>query len=74
MTKKSTQTGVEHTKGNGEFYFYLYPLGIELKEVFQEIFNTWLMFTHVRPCAPMQCVNYEWIKIQLKVNLYLTKS
>jgi hypothetical protein len=26
MTRKHTQIGVEHTKGNGKFYFYLYPL------------------------------------------------
>jgi hypothetical protein len=29
----------------------------------------WLMFTHVHPC-----VNYEWTKTQLKVNLNLIKS
>jgi hypothetical protein len=29
----------------------------------------WPMFTHVHPC-----VNYEWTKIQLRVNLNLIKS
>jgi hypothetical protein len=24
---KNTSIGVEQSKGNGEFYFYLYPLG-----------------------------------------------
>ncbi len=28
MTKIVTKIGVEQIKGNGEFYFYLYPLGI----------------------------------------------
>jgi hypothetical protein len=38
------------------------------KKIIKKIpFYMWPMFNHVRPC-----VNYEWTKIQLRMNLNLT--
>jgi hypothetical protein len=51
--------GVEQTKGNEKFYLHLYPFGLNLRKFFTD-----LDVAHVHPC-----VNYEWTKIQLRVNL-----
>ncbi len=43
VTKKKPKIGVKQIKGNGDFYFYLYPLGTSFKN-FQPT---------CRPCSPI---------------------
>ncbi len=50
--KNIPKIGVEQTKSNGEFFFYLYQLDTQFKEVFKKTSN--LHVTYVHPC-----VNYE---------------
>jgi hypothetical protein len=48
-----SKSDVELTKSNGEFYLYLYRLGIYFKEISQLPTHMWPMFTLVCLCAPM---------------------
>jgi hypothetical protein len=69
---------VEQIKGNGEFHFYLYPLGHLARRRFLRSFQS-----TCGPCSLM-CANVwsmnelifnsEWIKIKLRMNLDLIKS
>jgi hypothetical protein len=62
--KKHTKIGVEQIKGSGEFYFYLYPLHIYLKEHFQKYFD--LHVAHIHPCASM--CTHVWTMNDLNFN------
>jgi hypothetical protein len=50
--------------------FLLYSLDTYFKEIFQLPIHMWPIFTHVHLCVAHvhPCVNYEWIKIQLKMD------
>jgi hypothetical protein len=55
ITKKNVpKTSVEHSKNNGQFYFYWEP---NFKKILQKLsIHMGLMFAHVCPC-----VNHELI-------------